>query len=82
MSALQLPALPLLFLPNLGPVEIGVIFLIVLILFGPGKMPDVFRAFGDGIRQFKKAASGENDPPSLPPPPAEKSDPTQPPSVP
>lgn len=39
-----------------GPLEIGLIFLIILILFGPGKLPDVCRALGDGLRQFKSAS--------------------------
>ena len=52
-----------LFLPTLGPLEVGVVFVVVLILFGPGKLPDVFRAFGDGVRQFKDAA---NKPSTLP----------------
>ncbi len=46
----------LLFLPSLGPMEIFVLFVIVLILFGPGKLPKVFGALGDGVRQFKKAS--------------------------
>lgn len=59
-----------LFLPSVGPLELAVIFTVVLILFGPGKLPEVFRAFGDGIRQFRDASksigSGKNEPPALP----------------
>lgn len=46
-----------LFLPQLGMGELAVIFVIILILFGPGKLPDVCKALGDGVKQFKKAAS-------------------------
>ncbi|MBX2861164.1 MAG: twin-arginine translocase TatA/TatE family subunit [Vampirovibrio sp.] len=49
----------LLFIPSLGIAELSVIFVIVLILFGPGKLPDFCRALGDGIKQFKNAVSDE-----------------------
>lgn len=45
-----------LFFPSVGPMELAVVFVVVLILFGPGKLPDVFRALGDGVRQFKDAS--------------------------
>lgn len=35
--------------------ELIVILVIVLILFGPGKLPEIGRALGRGIREFKKA---------------------------
>lgn len=41
---------------NIGPLEIALLFLIILILFGPGRLPDVFRVMGEGVRQFKRAA--------------------------
>ena len=46
---------------RMGPLEIGLIVLIVLILFGAGKLPQVFRSAGQGIREFRKASSGEFD---------------------
>ena len=46
---------PLLFLPSLGVGELAILFVIVLILFGPGKLPEVCRALGDGLKQFKNA---------------------------
>lgn len=46
----------LLFIPSLGIGELSIIFVIILILFGPGKLPNVMRAMGDGIRQFKDAS--------------------------
>ena len=54
MTLLGAPA----FIGNIGPVELGVVFVIVLIVFGPGKLPDVFKAFGSGVKQFKDAAAG------------------------
>ena len=50
--------IPPAFIGNVGPVELGVVFVIVLIVFGPGKLPDVFKAFGTGVKQFKDAAAG------------------------
>jgi sec-independent protein translocase protein TatA len=44
-----------------GPLEIGLILLIVLIIFGAGKLPQVFRAAGQGLREFQKAKEGEFD---------------------
>lgn len=46
---------------SFGPLEIGLLVLIVLILFGAGKLPQVFRSAGKGIRDFRRAQSGEFD---------------------
>ncbi len=48
-------------LGNIGLPELIVIFLIVLFLFGAGKIPKIARDIGGGIREFKKSISGEND---------------------
>lgn len=47
---------------NLGVPELAIIVLLVLILFGPGKLPGVMKSLGDGVRQFKDAASGSGKP--------------------
>jgi sec-independent protein translocase protein TatA len=44
-----------------GPLEILVIFLIVILLFGGKKLPEVGRALGEGIREFKRAIQGKPD---------------------
>jgi sec-independent protein translocase protein TatA len=44
---------------RLGPVEIGLILVIVLIVFGVGKLPQVGGALGKGIREFRQAVKGE-----------------------
>jgi sec-independent protein translocase protein TatA len=46
---------------RLGPLEIGLILVIILIIFGAGKLPEVGTAIGKGIRSFKKAQSGEDE---------------------
>lgn len=38
-----------------GPFELLVIFFVILILFGAKKIPEIGRAFGEGIREFKKS---------------------------
>lgn len=40
---------------NLGMGEIIVIFIVALFVFGPGKPPEVSRALGKSIREFRKA---------------------------
>jgi sec-independent protein translocase protein TatA len=45
----------LLFLGNLGGTEIFVILIIVLLLFGGKKIPELMRGLGSGIREFNNA---------------------------
>ncbi len=42
---------------GLGPWEIAIILLIVLVLFGAKRIPEVARGLGKGIREFKSATS-------------------------
>lgn len=44
---------------KLGPWEIALILVIVLIVFGVGKLPQVGGAIGKGLRSFRKAQAGE-----------------------
>jgi sec-independent protein translocase protein TatA len=46
---------------GLGPTELVLILLIVLIVFGAGKLPQIGDALGKGIRNFKKSSSGKNE---------------------
>ena len=48
----------LLFLQNLGAGEIIIIALVILLLFGGKKIPELMRGLGKGVSQFKK---GMND---------------------
>jgi sec-independent protein translocase protein TatA len=43
-----------------GPLEIVVILVIVLIVFGPKRLPDLGRSLGRGMREFKDSVTGED----------------------
>jgi sec-independent protein translocase protein TatA len=43
------------FLPSIGPWELILILVIALIIFGPGKLPEVGKALGRGFREFRNA---------------------------
>ncbi|MCU0847397.1 MAG: twin-arginine translocase TatA/TatE family subunit [Spirochaetes bacterium] len=47
-------------LGGLGLGELVIIFLIILVLFGAGKIPKIAKDIGGGIREFKKSISGED----------------------
>jgi sec-independent protein translocase protein TatA len=66
--------LPLLFLPNFGPMEWMVIFGIVLIIFGPQKLPEIADAMGRSIQKFKAAARETREEIESPKPQAKKDD--------
>jgi len=44
-----------------NPLKLVLIFAIVLVLFGANKLPEMGKGLGEGIRNFKKALSGEDD---------------------
>lgn len=48
-------------MPKLGAMELVIILLIVVILFGANKLPQLGKGLGEGIRSFKKSFSGEED---------------------
>ena len=47
--------------PVPGPMELILLLVIVLIIFGPGKLPDIGNAVGKGIREFRRASSDLED---------------------
>ena len=46
-------------LGNIGMGELLIIFFIILVLFGAGKIPKLAKDLGGGIREFKKSLNGE-----------------------
>jgi sec-independent protein translocase protein TatA len=47
-------------MPNVGPLEIAVVLIIVLIIFGPKRLPELGQSMGRGIREFKNSLSGDS----------------------
>ncbi|MGH2938485.1 MAG: Sec-independent protein translocase subunit TatA/TatB [Solirubrobacterales bacterium] len=47
-------------LGNIGPLEIIVVLVIALIVFGPKRLPELGNSLGKGIREFKESVTGEN----------------------
>jgi sec-independent protein translocase protein TatA len=46
-------------LPNIGPMEIVLLLLLALLLFGAKRLPEIGRSLGSGMREFKDSVSGE-----------------------
>jgi sec-independent protein translocase protein TatA len=46
---------------GIGMPELLVILVIILIIFGAGKLPEIGRGLGKGIRNFRKATSGDEE---------------------
>jgi sec-independent protein translocase protein TatA len=47
--------MPTAFIGGIGPWELGILLAIVLVLFGAGKLPQVFRSMGEGMKAFRDA---------------------------
>jgi sec-independent protein translocase protein TatA len=48
-------------MPNLGPFELIIILLIIIIIFGVGKLPQIGGALGKGIKEFRAATTSEEE---------------------
>jgi sec-independent protein translocase protein TatA len=48
-------------MPNVGPLEILLVLIVALVVFGPKKLPDLGHSLGKGIREFKGSVTGETD---------------------
>ena len=45
---------------QIGPMEIAIVAIIALIVFGPNKLPELGSSLGKGMREFKSSISGED----------------------
>jgi len=57
---------------NIGPMELLVILLVALLLFGGKKIPELAKGLGEGIRNFKESLKGPEDQPPAPRPDEKK----------
>jgi sec-independent protein translocase protein TatA len=48
-------------LGNIGPLEIIVVLIIALIVFGPKRLPELGSSLGRGIREFRNTVTGDKD---------------------
>jgi sec-independent protein translocase protein TatA len=46
-------------MPNIGPLEIVIVLVVVLLIFGPKRLPDLGRSLGSGMREFKDSVTGK-----------------------
>jgi sec-independent protein translocase protein TatA len=54
-------------MPNIGPMEIVILVVILLLVFGSKRLPEMGKSLGKGMREFKDSVSGkDDDPDSLP----------------
>jgi sec-independent protein translocase protein TatA len=65
-------------MPNVGPLELAIVLIIALVVFGPKRLPELGKSLGRGIREFKGSVTGEHDD-DEPEPPAEIESPQPPP---
>ena len=52
---------PLIILPSLGPMELLLILVIVVVIFGARKLPLLGKGLGEGIKNFKKGIKSSSD---------------------
>jgi len=46
-------------MPSIGPTELILLLVVVLIIFGVGRLPEIGGAMGKAIREFRSSQSGE-----------------------
>lgn len=65
---------------GIGPLELIIVLVIALVIFGPKRLPDLGKSLGTGMREFKDSITGtskdDDDPAALTPAPTD--DPAKP----
>jgi len=46
-------------MPNIGPMEIAIVLIIALVVFGPKRLPELGKSLGKGIQEFKGTIGGD-----------------------
>ena len=45
---------------GIGPLELVIVLVIILVIFGPKRLPQAGRALGQGLREFKDSVTGKD----------------------
>ena len=48
-------------MPRIGPLEIFIILVIILVIFGVGRLPEVGGGLGKGLREFRTSLKGDGE---------------------
>jgi sec-independent protein translocase protein TatA len=48
-------------MPSIGPMELVLVLVVCLVIFGPKRLPGLGRSLGTGLREFKDSVSGVTD---------------------
>ena len=48
-------------MPNVGPLEVIIVAIVALVIFGPKRLPELGTSMGKGIREFRASISGKDD---------------------
>lgn len=47
-------------MPSVGPLELAVVLIIALVVFGPKRLPELGKSLGSGMREFKSSVTGKS----------------------
>jgi len=47
---------------DFSPIQIAIVLLIVLVVFGPKRLPELGRSIGRGLREFRSSMAGDDEP--------------------
>jgi sec-independent protein translocase protein TatA len=47
-------------MPNIGPLELIIILAVLLLIFGPKRLPGLGKQLGSGMREFKESITGKD----------------------
>jgi sec-independent protein translocase protein TatA len=48
-------------MPSIGPMELIIVLVVALLVFGPKRLPDAGRSLGRGMREFKDSITGRDE---------------------
>lgn len=48
-------------MPSIGPLELAIVLIIALVIFGPKRLPELGKSLGNGMREFKDSVTGGGD---------------------